>query len=485
MKRFLDINKASEDFYNKDIKQKWRLNYHFEAPFGLINDPNGLSYYNGEYHLFFQWNPIGVEHKNKCWGLVKTKDFINYTIPKLVLTPTDFFDKDGVYSGSALEVDGKLKLMYTGNVKNEDGIRTPYQCVAECDKDGNVKKEGSIIDSVPEGYTPHFRDPKLFEKDGIYYFVIGAQTEKLKGATLLYSSKDFKEWKLEGEIKTEYEDFGYMWECPGLFEIDNKDVFIFSPQGLEKEEFKYQNIYQSGYIVGKLDYNTLEFKHNEFEELDYGSEFYAPQVFKDEKGRNILIGWMGLPEEEENHPVIKDGRIHALTMPRVLTLKDDILYQMPVEELKALRKDLIENVSNLETSSWRSSNIKENSYELELDINNKECEEVIIRMAYSNDEEVTLSFDFKNNIGIYKNNLKEGWQPERKFKIDNMDNNINLRLFMDTSACEIYINEGRYVLSNRIYPQDGSIGFEILSKKGNMLIENLKVWNLGGFNYVK
>lgn len=291
---------------------------------------------------------------------------VNYTIPELVLAPTEHFNKDGVYSGSALEVNGKLNLIYTGNVKNKDNLRTPYQCVVECDKEGKLEKEKVIIKSVPKGYTTHFRDPKAFKKDNIYYFVIGAQNDNLKGRALLYSSKDFENWNLEGEIKTKYNDFGYMWECPNLININGKDIFIFSPQGLEKEEFKYQNIYQSGYILGNFDYKTLNFNHNEFEELDYGTDFYAPQVFKDDKGRNILIGWMGLPEEEKNHPVSKKGWVHALTMPRELELKEDKIYQKPLEEFKNLRKEVLEEVKDLKEKLWKSSNIRENSYEMDI-----------------------------------------------------------------------------------------------------------------------
>lgn len=481
MKEFLDVNKKSREFYKNNKKEKWRLNYHFEPPFGLINDPNGLSFYNNEYYIYFQWNPFGVVHKNKCWGLIKTKNFINYTIPELVLAPTEHFNKDGVYSGSALEVNGKLNLIYTGNVKNKDNLRTPYQCVVECDKEGKLEKEKVIIKSVPKGYTTHFRDPKVFKKDNIYYFVIGAQNDNLKGRALLYSSKDFENWNLEGEIKTKYNDFGYMWECPNLINIKGKDIFIFSPQGLEKEEFKYQNIYQSGYILGNFDYKTLNFNHNEFEELDYGTDFYAPQVFKDDKGRNILIGWMGLPEEENNHPVAKKGWVHALTMPRELELKEDKIYQKPLEEFKNLRKEVLEEVKDLKEKLWKSSNIRENSYEMYIFFKRNETGKLKINMASSEEEEVSLTLDFNKKIGIFKNNLKEGLKQVRKLKIEDIKDLSSIKIYMDTSACEIYINDGRYVLSNRIYPMNESVNVEVIQE--NVDIKELKVWKLGGFNY--
>ena len=123
-KGILDINKDSKEFYKKEKNnESFRNNYHFQPPFGLINDPNGLSFFNGEYNIFFQWNPFTCEHKFKHWGLIKTKDFINYTIPKVVLAPVDYYDKNGCYSGSAIERNGVLELLYTGNVKDENGNR--------------------------------------------------------------------------------------------------------------------------------------------------------------------------------------------------------------------------------------------------------------------------------------------------------------------------------------------------------------------------
>lgn len=210
-KGILDINKDSKEFYKKEKNnESFRNNYHFQPPFGLINDPNGLSFFNGEYNIFFQWNPFTCEHKFKHWGLIKTKDFINYTIPKVVLAPVDYYDKNGCYSGSAIERNGVLELLYTGNVKDKNGNRLSYQCAAIMNKDGDVKKLGALLDSVPKGYTSHFRDPKVYFKNGKYYFIIGAQTDKLKGRVLLYSSLDMRKWSLEGEVKTCLENFGYM-----------------------------------------------------------------------------------------------------------------------------------------------------------------------------------------------------------------------------------------------------------------------------------
>ncbi|PRR79576.1 glycoside hydrolase family 32 protein [Clostridium vincentii] len=479
-----EVNLDGEKFYKDNIQcDNWKLNYHFEPPFGLINDPNGLSYFNGEYYLFFQWNPYTCEHKYKHWGLVKTKNFIDYTMPKVVIAPTDWYDKDGCYSGSALSHNGKLELIYTGNVKDAKGNRESYQVRAICDDNGSITKVGPVVSDIPKGYTAHFRDPKIFKYKGIYYFIIGAQTEDLKGRVLLYSSEDFNTWTLKGEIETAYKDFGFMWECPGLINMDNKDLFIFSPQGLKGEEFKNQNIYQSGYLIGNLDYDTLMFNHNEFKELDMGFDFYAPQSFRDDKGRDIMIGWMGLPEEDEQHPTSKYNRIHCLTMARELSIKDDVLYQRPLEEYNNLRKELLVDIEGVDINKWVSNNIEENSYEFLLEVNEKNASQVELRFAIGNNEDVTLKYDFEKSIVILdRTNMKLGGKGIRKLKL-HKEETFKIQMFMDKSSFEIYLNDGREVMSSRIYPQDGSIGIELLSKGGDIRIDKMKIWNLIGVRY--
>ena len=153
----------------------WKNKFHIEAEKGLVNDPNGLIFWKGEYHVFFQLNPKSCEHIFKNWGHIKTRDLVNWEKLPIALSPTDWFDKDGCYSGSAIEKDGKLYLMYTGNVKN-NGTRESYQCLAVSEDGINFKKLGPVIhnDDIPKGYTRHFRDPKLFKKNGKFYMVIWA-----------------------------------------------------------------------------------------------------------------------------------------------------------------------------------------------------------------------------------------------------------------------------------------------------------------------
>ena len=214
---------------------QWHNKFHLEMPKGLVNDPNGLCYHQGKYQIFFQWNPFGCEHKHKHWTYTQTTDFINYTKPQIALAPVDKFDKDGCYSGSARSKNNKLEIIYTANLKDEQNIRYPRQVLVKQDDDGKFIKEKIIIDTVPKGYTTHFRDPYIFTKNNRSFIILGAQRENLTGCALIYEEID-ENWIFRGELKTQLTDFGYMWECPNLFTIDDKDILVFCPQGLKAQK---------------------------------------------------------------------------------------------------------------------------------------------------------------------------------------------------------------------------------------------------------
>ena len=109
---------------------KNQMTYHIAPHQGLINDPNGLVYFKGRHHVFFQWNQTGVTHSNKSWGHVSTTDFVNWQTHPPALEPVDEFDRDGCYSGSAVVHDNSLYLFYTGNLRGENNERITTQCLA-------------------------------------------------------------------------------------------------------------------------------------------------------------------------------------------------------------------------------------------------------------------------------------------------------------------------------------------------------------------
>ena len=209
------------------LKNAWRLKYHLMPPKGWLNDPNGLSYFKGEYHVFYQYSPDNVNGGLKYWGHYKSKDFLNWEDMGIFLKPDKEWKRNGVYSGSAIEKDGKLYLFYTGNVKKQgdyDYINEgrEHNTALAISSDGiNVDEERVVLynKDYPSNLTLHVRDPKVFEYDNKYYMVLGARTKEDKGQIEVFESENLYDWKYINSIKSEM-DFGYMWECPDLFLLD-------------------------------------------------------------------------------------------------------------------------------------------------------------------------------------------------------------------------------------------------------------------------
>ena len=154
----------------------YRQKFHIQPTTGLLNDPNGFSYYNGEYHLFYQWFPLGPVHGIKHWYHVSSKDLVNWKDCGVGIIPTEHFESHGAFSGSGIVENNKLHLFYTGNTRNEEWIRHPYQCLAIMDSNGEITKNSeAVIKDLPNGYTDNFRDPKVFKDNDKYYCLIGAE----------------------------------------------------------------------------------------------------------------------------------------------------------------------------------------------------------------------------------------------------------------------------------------------------------------------
>ncbi|APF21879.1 sucrose-6-phosphate hydrolase [Clostridium butyricum] len=476
------VKQDLNNFYSNNDNNIWRNKNHIEMPFGLVNDPNGLSYFNGKYHIFYQWNPFGCEHKTKHWALVKTTDFVNFTKPEIILKPEDWFDKNGCYSGGAYVKDDILKLFYTGNVKNEKDERESYQCIVDYNKDGSFEKRGPIIPKQPDGYTAHFRDPMIFVNEGIYYMVLGVQRENLTGAALIYKSDDIEKWELVGELETDMKEFGYMWECPNIIKVnDDKYAFLFSPQGLEAEEFKNQNIYQSGYVIGNLDFKVPQLKnHSEFKEIDMGFDFYAPQVFT-HNDKNIMIGWVGMPDKDSEYPSGENGGwMFPLTLPRVLEYKDNVLYQKPLKEVENLREKQIVSVKDLNINEY-SLDLDSRNIEIDLELLLEECTFIDFKFIFR-DEYINLTYNKENGVCIIdRNNMKLGGKGIRKFKL-NVDKTLKLHMFIDNSVMEIYYQEGLETTTLMYFPKFDDFKIEIKSDN-KVKMSELNIWNLRGIKY--
>lgn len=467
------LNEEEQKKYNVE-KDYWRLGYHLMPPVGWLNDPNGLCEFNGEYHVFYQYSPTDVNGGLKFWGHYTSKDFINWTKHDVAIYPDQVFDLHGVFSGTSFIEEGKMNCYYTGTVKRQ-GYNDNYEIegmeqntILVTSEDGFTFSDKKLL-LTNEDYPNmswHVRDPKVWREEDIYYMVLGARSKSNEGCILLYYSEDKINWKYINTLKTK-ERFGYMWECPDLFEIDNKKLLITCPQGVELDGIDLVNIHQCGYFIIEGDIKSDNYEFSKFITLDRGFDFYAPQTFLDSKGRRILIGWLSISDTPFAYPTVDNGWNHCLSIPRELNFKNNKLIQCPIEELKSLRKETVDfEIVNGEMNKV----IYGDKYELEINFENGVK---ILDITLRKDIKITyVNSEFKLTFGA------SGYgRDERKVIIEKLE---NIRVFMDTSSIEIFLNNGEEVFTSRVFPEKDDLIISIFADGLNVYG---KVYLLDEFNY--
>ena len=304
--------------------------FHITGEKGWINDPNGLIFFKGKYHVFYQHNPYDVQWGPMHWGHVVSEDLTHWEYLPYALTPCDEFDSFGCFSGSAIEYDGKLWLLYTGVVENQGGETfRQLQCLAESEDGITFKKHGVVIgeDKLPAEYEPwNFRDPKVWRYNDYFWCVVAAKKRDGRGRILLFKSKDLFDWEFVSDLLNKDSD-GTMIECPDL----NQELgYMLSCEQFQPKEEGHFNVHTSRWHIGKLDYESGEFKEKTRGTMDYGFDFYAPQTIA---GANVVIGWLNM--WDRTIPSAKDGFTGMLTVPRKVEVKGDRLYQTPIVKTKS------------------------------------------------------------------------------------------------------------------------------------------------------
>ena len=351
------------------ITDEMRPAYHFSPRIGWLNDPNGLSYYDGRYHLFYQYHPYSTYWGPMHWGHAVSDDLITWEYLPAALAPDTEYDYSGCFSGSAVTMDdGSHLLMYTGCGDSSGdptgkGRWIQLQSIAIRKPGGSeyAKYEGNPVISesdIPEGGDPYeFRDPYMWRcADGSYRAIVAnGRTSADEGTRLLlFRSGDGLHW---GDGKVLFEDerrIGVMWECPNFFPLDGRHILMASPMDMQAEEgdavgsIRFPQGNKVCYITGDYDEQLEEFKPDAddadagyymYEPGDGGLDFYAPQTFKTADGRRVMIGWMQDPSMANVHSEDEFKIFGQMTVPRELTLKDGRLIQRPVSELEKYRQD--------------------------------------------------------------------------------------------------------------------------------------------------
>ena len=427
----------------------FRPHFHIAPPTGLMNDPNGLIFDGEKYHLFYQWFPFDALHGMKHWKHLITKDFQHYQSAD-DLIPCELFESHGCYSGGALKIDDKLAMFYTGNTRRpSDNQRVPYQNLAIFDLNGKLLSKRPLIENAPEGYTEHVRDPKpYFAENGKIHFICGAQRENLTGTAIIFEMDNLEDTpRLLGELFLPAFDNTnvFMWECPDLLKLGDKDVFIWSPQGKDREAHQFQNNYHATYAVGKLTDLTFEAEH--IAELDQGFDFYAPQTFAGlSKTENaILFGWIGLPDL--TYPTDKFKWHSALTLPRELRLEGNKIYQRPIakmyENLTALSTFQLD--SKAEITDLDRAYIKFESNNQAFDLT-----------FFQNEQGQSLRLSYENGLVCLERSQSEQTALMEKFgskRFCEIEKLQTVEIFFDRSIVEIFLNHGEKAMTSRFFIQ--------------------------------
>lgn len=436
--------------------ERYRLGYHVMAKSGWINDPNGFCYFKGYYHIFYQHHPYSADWGPMHWGHARSKDLVHWEDLPIALTPGSKEDKDGCFSGSAIVKDDTLYLFYTGHHYYGDNDPEHFwqnQNMAYSIDGVNFTKyeHNPVIASEPEDNTHHFRDPKVWEDNGKYYMILGSQEKDGLGRVILYQSSNLKDWDYIGAIaKSEsLEDEGFMWECPDLFSLNQKDVLLCSSQGIKETDKKYLNLFQTGYFIGNLNDDKNLFTRDHFKELDYGHDFYAAQTTLAPDGRRILIGWMAMWESPM--PEKEDGWAGALTIPRELTLENNHLYMKPIEELKDLRTHSID-AANITLKEPELIVSKSSHIEVNIEHQFEHTQETITKFELKDAHNKILSLEYNannNELSLYRTD-----KDDYRYATIQSHQDLKLQIFIDKSSIEIFINDGEAVFTERYYTED-------------------------------
>jgi beta-fructofuranosidase len=324
-----------------------RPQFHLLPAANWMNDPNGPIFWNGNYHMFYQYNPNGAFWGDMHWGHAISRDMIHWKHLPVALAPTPGGpDADGVFSGTAVVRDGVVCMLYTGVVsapESEATIRDgahsmrESQCIATSNHPELrtfIKQPAPVIAAPPAGMkVSGFRDPSPWRHGDECYMTIGSGIPRQGGAVLLYRSRDLMHWDYlhllaQGEMgpisAANPVDSGDMWECPEFFPLGNKHVLIYSSEG--------KVFWESG----EFDTKELVFHREHGGVLDYGT-FYAAKTQTDKDGNRLLWGWISETRPLEEYRA--SGWAGMISLPRVLTLNADGQVAMSVSrEASQLRK---------------------------------------------------------------------------------------------------------------------------------------------------
>ncbi len=467
MNKTLEKTRAFEKEMIQAYDPARRPAFHLTGLTGWINDPNGLSVYADRAHLFYQANPYGRQPGQICWGHAATEDFVNWTYLPCALAPSEGYDRDGCFSGSALTLpDGRHLLMYTGFRENDggEGYRQ-VQCIAAGDGCNYVKYEKNPVLSsqdLPEGGSEaDFRDPKIWEEDGKYKALVANRAADGTGAILVYESADGFSWHFSGTLLANNGRYGSMWECPDLFPLDGTDILLFSVQMSTGADPAFHPGLGTVCMYGRYEKENGRFVPEGAQPVDCGIDFYAPQTLLLPDGRRIMIAWMQNWETSQfcREDLAFNGQ---MTIPREISFRNGLLLQNPVRELESLREEhtayegiTVDGCSKLPGIGGRSVDL---SVTVRPDGSEEGTKRFFIDLAAGKNVQTTLEFDpVLSQLTIDR--TRSGYPHDivnmRSIPVRLIDGALDLRILLDRYSLEVFVNGGEQAASFVLYsPED-------------------------------
>jgi beta-fructofuranosidase len=423
-------------------KAKMRQRYHFMGQEGWINDPNGLIFYKGRYHFFFQCNPYGSYWDTIYWGHAVSDDLLHWEYLPIALAPSAPYEdgeRGGCFSGSAIEFDGKLFLIYTGTTKTEEGF-IQSQCIAYSTDGIHFEKYAkNPVISAPEGIEQdNFRDPKVWKYEDDFYLVCGGKQNNLAKA-LLYKSKNLTDWEFVNVMFESRGEYGYMFECPDFFSLDGRDILTFCPMGAGERT--------AVYLVGKLNYDTGKFYPVCSGEADWGFDYYAPQSFQDAKGRRIVTAWANawewMPWWKDWGPTYQEGWCGFFNIPReVRLMPDDSLQFVPVEELAGIRygEKTVYGLETEETLEFHAGDGISAEMKFVLDLEKTTARRLEFIFRGNEEKGIVLTLDLSRDEMSLDRNQADGWSKgkTKSVLLTEGRKELDLHILLDMSSVEVF-----------------------------------------------
>lgn len=471
---------------NARVQKQLRPVFHFSAPSGWLNDPNGFCFFKGVYHLFYQYNPHSCNWSKMYWGHAISKDLIHWEDMPIALFPDQEYDTDevgGCFSGSAIVKDDRLYVFYTGTSRHGKGL-VQSQCMAYSDDGIHFKKyENNPVISYPpsfEGEISNFRDPRVIQVNDKYYMIIGSTTGGLKvgdGRIFMYESADLFKWKYKGILLKCNGRWTSMCECPDLFPLGNKWVLMFSLMHAINAE-------KTIYAIGDMDFENCKFTIDKTGELDYGMDFYAGQTLLDEKGRRIIIAWANswewLPWFNEFGHTEHENWKGFMSFPREIKLsKDGNLTLFPVEEIQKVLKDRssYENVTITDKAHYFSPPVS-GAFCLKIyfDMKGWQVDVLEIGVKSYGEKATIISLDYeKKTLSLDRRNGDEIFLPKAKTTafVEDWGDECEITLLVDRCSVEVFLNNGETGMTCSVFPAAEDQSLWIKTRQGQMTITKM------------